>query len=65
MENQDSNPGYGSGMNKPGYLSESLETIFWVKILNFFDTNPGSASEKELQFANEIRRWWARKPGPL
>jgi hypothetical protein len=28
-------PGSGSGMNIPDYISESLETIFWVK-------NPGS-----------------------
>jgi hypothetical protein len=25
--------GSGSGMNNPDYISESLETIFWVKIL--------------------------------
>jgi hypothetical protein len=23
------------------HISESLETIFWVKILEFFDANPG------------------------
>jgi hypothetical protein len=28
-------------MNKPDYISESLETIFWVKILEFFDADPG------------------------
>jgi hypothetical protein len=33
---------YGFGMNKPDHISESLETIFWVKILKFFDGNPGS-----------------------
>jgi hypothetical protein len=27
-------PGSGSGMNNPDHISESLETIFWVKILN-------------------------------
>ncbi len=26
----------------PGSYSESLETIFWVKILKFFDADPGS-----------------------
>jgi hypothetical protein len=31
----------GSGMNKPDHISESLETIFWVKILEFFDSDPG------------------------
>jgi hypothetical protein len=24
-------------MNSPDHISESLETIFWVKILKFFD----------------------------
>jgi hypothetical protein len=30
-------------MNIPDYISESLETIFWVKILKFFyaDLDPG------------------------
>jgi hypothetical protein len=27
--------GSGSGMNNPDHISESLETIFWVKILKF------------------------------
>jgi hypothetical protein len=30
----------GSGMNNPDHISES--TIFWVKILKFFDADPGS-----------------------
>jgi hypothetical protein len=35
--------GSGSGMNNPDHISESfsLETIFWVKILKFFDADPG------------------------
>jgi hypothetical protein len=33
--------GSGSGLNNPDHISESLETIFWVKILNFFDADPG------------------------
>jgi hypothetical protein len=28
-------------MNNPNHISESLETIFWVKILKFFDADPG------------------------
>jgi hypothetical protein len=28
-------------MNKPFHISESLETIFWGKILKFFDLDPG------------------------
>jgi hypothetical protein len=33
-------------MNIPDHISESLETIFWVKILDFFDadTDPGSGN---------------------
>jgi hypothetical protein len=33
--------GSGSGMNNPDHITESLETIFWVKILQFFDAYPG------------------------
>jgi hypothetical protein len=28
-------------MNNPDHISESLESIFWVKILKFFDADPG------------------------
>jgi hypothetical protein len=28
-------------MNNPDHISESFETIFWVKILNFFDVDSG------------------------
>ncbi len=28
-------------MNNPDHISESLETIFWVKILRFFDADLG------------------------
>jgi hypothetical protein len=38
--------GSESGMNKPDHISERLQTIFWVKILKFFDADPGSAMEK-------------------
>jgi hypothetical protein len=36
----------GSGMNIRDHISESLETIFWVKILKFFDADadPGSGN---------------------
>jgi hypothetical protein len=43
-------PGSGmgkkSGMNSPEHISESLETISWVKILKFVDVDPGSEMEK-------------------
>jgi hypothetical protein len=38
--------GSGSGMNNPDQISESLETILWVKILKFFEADPGSEMEK-------------------
>jgi hypothetical protein len=37
-----------SGMNSPDHISERLETIFWVKILRFFDADPGFRMEKIL-----------------
>jgi hypothetical protein len=36
----------GSGMNNPDYISESLKTIFWVKILKFFHADPRSGIGK-------------------
>jgi hypothetical protein len=40
-KNQDPDPVSGSGLNNPDHISESLETVFWVKILKFFDADPG------------------------
>jgi hypothetical protein len=36
--------GSGSGINFPDhiFIREQLETIFWVKILKFYDAYPGS-----------------------
>jgi hypothetical protein len=31
----------GSGMNNLDNISESLKNYFWVKILKFFDKDPG------------------------
>jgi hypothetical protein len=36
----------GSRMNNPNYISKSLETIFWVSKLKFFDADPRSGMEK-------------------
>jgi hypothetical protein len=33
-------------MNNPDHISESLKTIFWIKILKFFGADPGSGMEK-------------------
>jgi hypothetical protein len=48
--------GSGSGIYNPDHISESLETIFWVKIpvLKFFDADPGSG----------INRIWIRDKHP-
>ncbi len=48
--------GSGSGMNNPDHISESLETIFWVKILLFFDEDPGSGMEKKIRFRDPGRK---------
>jgi hypothetical protein len=32
----------GPGINNPDLISESLETIFWVKIPKFTDVDPGT-----------------------
>ncbi len=37
--NKNQDPGSGSGMNILDHISESLETIFWVKMLKFFDAD--------------------------
>jgi hypothetical protein len=34
-------------MNNQDHISERLETIFGVKILKFFDADPGSGMEKD------------------
>jgi hypothetical protein len=33
--------GSGSGMNNPENISESVETVYKVQILRFFDADPG------------------------
>jgi hypothetical protein len=47
-------------MNNPGHISESLETIFLVKILEFFDAEPGSGIGKIRIMDGKIR---IRDPG--
>jgi hypothetical protein len=44
--------GSGSGINNPNHISESLETISWVKILKFFEADPKYGMEK---FGSGIR----------
>ena len=56
-KNQDPDPGSGSRMNIPGHISESLETIFWVKILKFFDADadPGIFLALDSEWLSRIR----------
>jgi hypothetical protein len=48
----------GSGLNNPDHISESLKTIFWVKILKFLDPDPGSGI-----FLTLDPRWKKSDPG--
>ena len=45
-------------MNNPDHIFLSLETIFWVKILKFFDADPGWR-----QFGSGIRDGKKSDPG--
>jgi hypothetical protein len=40
--------GSGSGISSPDHISESFETIFWVKIIKFLDAVPGSGMKKKF-----------------
>jgi hypothetical protein len=42
-------------MNNPDHNLESLETMFWVMILKFFDADPGSGMEKFGSGVEKIR----------
>ena len=44
-------------MNKPDRTSERLETIIWVKTLQFFDADPGSGMEK-IQIRDAKNSGW-------
>jgi hypothetical protein len=44
----------GSGMNNPDHIFYSLETIFWVKILKFFDEDPGSATLEKSKMGTKL-----------
>jgi len=45
----------GYGTKTRGHISDSLETIFWVKILQFFDADPGSGWENPYPGRNKFR----------
>ncbi len=44
-------------LSNPDHISESLETIFWVKILELFDADPGFAMEK-IRIRNPGSQYW-------
>ncbi len=49
VKKQDPDQGSDSGMNSPDHISESLETIFWIKLpklSKFFDADSGAGMEK-------------------
>jgi hypothetical protein len=39
----------GSGMKIPYHISENLETIFGLKVIKFFDADPDSESNIDIQ----------------
>ncbi len=51
------------GMNNPDHISESLETIFCVKILEFLDVDPGSGIGKHSDLGSGMEKLWIRDPG--
>jgi hypothetical protein len=54
-------------MNIPYYISDSIETIFWLKILKFFDAYPdpglGIRDGKKSDPGSEIRDGKKSDPG--
>jgi hypothetical protein len=50
-------------MNNPDHISESLKTSFWVKILKFFDADPGSVMEKNSDPGSGMEKIRIQDPG--
>jgi hypothetical protein len=50
-------------MNNQDHISESLEKLLWVKILKFFDVDPGSGMEKTLDLGCNKFGSGTRDPG--
>jgi hypothetical protein len=55
----------GSGMNIQDHISESLESIFWVKILKFFyaDLERGSRIRNLFDPGSRMEKIQIRYPG--
>jgi hypothetical protein len=58
-------------MNNPDHISKSLETIFWFKILKYFNADPGSGcgirirDGKNSDRGREKVRFWIQNPEKL
>jgi hypothetical protein len=52
-------------MNAPDHIFESLETIFWVKILKFFDADPDPGSGNLIDPGSGMKkiRIWDKHTG--
>jgi hypothetical protein len=51
-------------MKNPDHISESLATIFWIKILKFFDEDPRSGMEKiQIRDPGGMEKIQVRDPG--
>jgi hypothetical protein len=46
LKNQDPDPGSGTGMKNPDLFLSAQKPFFWIKILKFFEVDPGSWMEK-------------------
>jgi hypothetical protein len=56
--------GSGSGIKNPDHISESLEIIFWAKILKFFDADPDQGSLTEKILIRESGIWDGKNVEP-
>jgi hypothetical protein len=50
-------------MNIPDHISESIETIFWFKILKFFDADADPGSGNLFDLGSGIRDGKSSDPG--
>ncbi len=62
VKSQDQDPESESGIKNPAHISDSLETIFCVKIIKFFDADPGIGMEK---FGSGMGKIWIRGSAAL
>jgi hypothetical protein len=56
-------PGTGSGLKILDHISESIETIFWVKIFKFFDADADPGIYLTLGPGSEMEKNRLRDPG--